>query len=94
MMHCLVQLRDRIFVKGYRFLYFLEIWKKKKTGRKISKKSSSRYSQNLLDRAIQSASDALKADSEKAIPEVTGDLTCQKIANRITKVSNWGFNTE
>ena len=91
-MHCLVQLRDRIFVKGYRFLYFLEIWKK--IGRKISKQLSSRYSQKLLDRAIQSATDALEADSEKAIPEVTGDLICQKIANRITKVSNRGFATE
>ena len=91
-MHCLVQLRDRIFVKGYRFLYFLETWKK--IGTKISKQLSSRYSQKLLDRAIQSATDALKADSEKEIPEVTGDLICQNIANRIAKVSNWWFATE
>ena len=67
--------RDRIFVKGYRFLSFAE-----NIGRNIdknmSKKLSSKYSQKLLDHAKQSATDAFKTD-----------LIENKIADKITRVS-------
>ena len=52
---------------------------------------SGKYSQKLLDHAEQSAIDAFKIASRKAIQktaEATGDLISNKIANRITKVSN------
>ena len=42
----LVQPRDRIFVKGYRFLCFA-----KNIRRNISKNLSSKYSQKLFDHA-------------------------------------------
>ena len=46
--------------------------------------------QNRLDHAKRSAADALKTSSKRVIQktaETTGDLTGNKIANRITKVS-------
>ena len=46
--------------------------------------------QKLLDRARQSATDALKTSSKRVIQkraEATGDLIGNKIANRTTKVS-------
>ena len=45
--------------------------------------------QKLLDHARQSATDAFKTDSKREIQktaEATGDLTGDKICNRITKV--------
>ena len=45
-----VQPRDRIFVKGYRFLSFDKNMGKK-IGKNISKSLSSKYSQKLLDHA-------------------------------------------
>ena len=39
----------------------------KNTGKNISKNLSSKYSQKLLDHAKQSATDALKTDSKRAI---------------------------
>ena len=91
-----VQPRDRIFVKGYGFLSFA-----KNVGKNIvkiiSKSLSGKYSpgmlamcQKLVDHAKKSATDALKTSSKIVIqktPEATGDLICNKIANRITKVS-------
>ena len=66
MMRCSVQPRDRIFVKGYRFLSFAENIGKK-IGKNINKNLNSKCSQKLLDRAKQSATDALKTTSKKAI---------------------------
>ena len=52
----------------------------------ISKTLSSKYSQKLIDHAKQSATDALKTASRKSIQNiVTGDLTENKIANKIKK---------
>ena len=48
------------------------------------------YSQRLLDNGKQSATDALKPPSKRAIQETaeaTSDFTGNKIAGRITKVS-------
>ena len=55
-------------------------------GKNISKDLSSKCSQKLFDHAKQSATDALKTDSKRAIQkiaEATGDL----IGNKITRVS-------
>ena len=85
-----VQPRDRIFVKGYGFLSFAKnIYKY--TGKNIGKNLSGKYPQKRLDHAKQSAIDGLKTTSKKVIhlqtAETTGVLICNKIANRIAKVS-------
>ena len=49
----------------------------KSIGKNISKSIRSKYSQNLLDHAKQSATDAIKTDSKRVIrktPDATGDL--------------------
>ena len=51
---------------------------------------SSKYSQNLLDHAAQSATHEFKTALKRAIQktaEATGDLIGIKIANKITNVS-------
>ena len=87
MMRYSVQPRDRIFAKGYGFLSFAKNMGKN-IGKYINKNLSSKYSKNFLDHAKQSATDALKTTSKRAIQEVTGDLNDNKISNRITKVSS------
>ena len=84
-----VQPRDRIFVKGYRFLFF-----DKNMGRNIGKNTiknlSSKYSQKPLDHAKQSTADTIKTASKREIqkkPEKTSDFAGNKIADKITKVS-------
>ena len=62
----------------------------KNIGQNISKNLGVKCSQNLLDHTKQSATDALKTATERAIQktaEATGDLIGNKNANRITKVS-------
>ena len=62
----------------------------KNIGKNISKNLSGKCSQKLLDHAKQSPTDALKTNSKKVnqkAAEATGDLISNKIANRITKVS-------
>ena len=80
-----VQPRDRIFLKSYRFLSFAKRMGRN-IGKYISKNVSSKYSQKLLDHAKQSATDALKTASERAIKK-TGVLIGNKIANKFTRVS-------
>ena len=61
----------------------------KNIGKNISKNLSSKYSQKLLDHAKQSATDALKTASKRAIlksAEATGDLISNKTADKIIKV--------
>ena len=84
-----VQLRDRIFVKGFRFLSFARNLRKN-TSKNVSKNLSSKYSQKLYDHAKQSARDALKTALKRVIQkaaETTGDLIGNEIADKITKVS-------
>ena len=64
-----VQPRDRIFVKGYRFLYFP----------KNSRESNSKNSQKILDHAKQSATDELKI----AFKKETGDLIDNKMITKL-----------
>ena len=84
-----VQLRDRIFVKGYGFLSFARNMGKN-IGKNISKILSSKYSHKLLDHAKQSATDPLKTPSKIEIQktaEPSRDLIGNKIADKITRVS-------
>ena len=56
----------------------------------ISKNLSSKYSQKPLDHAKESATDALKTISRRAIQktaEATGDLISNKIVYKITRLS-------
>ena len=60
-----VESRDRIFIKGYEFLSFAKNMCKN-IDKNISKFLSSKCSQNLLDHAKQSATDALKTVSKNS----------------------------
>ena len=62
----LVQPRNRIFLKGYRFISFAKNMGKN-VGKNISKKLSVKYSQKILDHAKKSAADLLKRSAEKVI---------------------------
>ena len=53
------QPRDRIFVKGYGFLFFAKNMVKN-IAKNISKNLSSNYSKKIFDHAKKSAADALK----------------------------------
>ena len=59
----------------------------KNIGKNISKNLSGKHGQKPLDHNKQSATDALKTVSKRAIlikAEATGDMIGNKIANRIT----------
>ena len=80
-MRYLIEPRDRIYVKGYRFLSF---------AKHMGKSVTNNYSQKFLDSAKKSATDAIKAASKRAIQktaEATGDLIGNKIADKITSIS-------
>ena len=69
------------------FCLLLKIWAKilEKKGKNLS----SKYSQKILDHAKQSATDALKNSSKRAIQktaEATDDLIGNEIADKITRV--------
>ena len=57
-MRYLIEPRDRIYGKGYGFLYF---------AKNIGKNLSNKYGQKLLDSAKKSTTDAIKTASKKAI---------------------------
>ena len=62
----------------------------KNIGKNISKNLSRKYSHKLLDHTKQSATDAFKTSSKRAIQktaEAIGNLIHNKIADKITKVS-------
>ena len=70
--------RDRKYVKGYGFMSF-------------ARSMSNKYGKELVDTAKKSATDAIKTVSKTAIQntaEETGDLVGNKIADKITSVSN------
>ena len=76
-----IESRDRLYVKGYGFLSF---------AKSMGKILSNKYSQKPLDSAKKSTTDTIKAASKRAIQktaEATGDLICNKIADKITSVS-------
>ena len=65
-MRYLVQPRDWIFLKGHGFLSFPKNMGKN-IGKNLSKNLSGKNSEKLLDYAKQSATDALKTASKRAI---------------------------
>ena len=76
-----IEPRDRIYVKGYGFLFF---------AKNMGKSLSNKYGHRLLDSAKKSRRDAIKTASKRAIQktaEATGDLIGNKIADKITSVS-------
>ena len=76
-----IELRDRIFVKGYGFLPF---------AKNMGKSLSNKYSEKLLDTAKKSTTDAIQTASKRAIQktaEGAGDLIGNKIADKITNAS-------
>ena len=76
-----IEPRDRIYVKGYRFLSF---------AKNMVKSLSNKYGQKPLESAKKSTTDAIKTASKRAIQktaEATGDLLGNKIADKITSVS-------
>ena len=76
-----IEPRDRIYVKGYGFLSF---------AKNMGKNLSNKYGQKRFDSAKKSTTDAIKTTSKKAIQkteEATGDLTGNKIADKIISVS-------
>ena len=84
-----VQPRDRIFLKGYRFLSFAKNMGKN-IGKNIIKNLSGKYSQKLLDHTKKSATEALEISSKRVTQKTvkaTGDLIENKIADKITRVS-------
>ena len=69
--------RDRIYVKGYRFMSF-------------ARSMSNKYGKKLVDTAKISATGAAKTASKRAIQktvQATGDLVVNKIADKITSIS-------
>ena len=75
-----IELRDRIYLKGYGFLSF---------AKNMGKSLNNKYGQKL-DSAKKSTTDAIKTASKRAIQktvEATGDLIGNKIADKITSVS-------
>ena len=69
--------RNRVYVKGYGFMSF-------------ARNMSNKYEKKLVDTAKNSATDAIKTTSKRAIQktaEATGDLVGIKIADKITSAS-------
>ena len=77
----LIEPRDRRYTKGYGFLSF---------AKNIGKSISNKYIQRLVGIAKQSATDAIKTASKRAIQKTAlapGDLFGNKIADKIKNVS-------
>ena len=66
MTHYSIQPRDWIFVKGFGFLSFAK-YMGRNIHKNIIKNLSSKYSQNFLDHAKQSATNPFKTASKRAI---------------------------
>ena len=76
-----IEVRDRIYVKGYGYLSF---------AKNMGKILSNKYGEKLLDSAKKSTTDAIKTASKRAIQETaeaTGDLIGNQIADKITSIS-------
>ena len=77
----LIEPRDRIYLKAYRFLSF---------AKNVSKSLSNKYVQKILDNAEESTTDVIITASKRAIQktaEVTGDLIGNKVADKVTSLS-------
>ena len=77
-----IEPKNRIYVKGYGFLSF---------AKNMGKNLNNKYTKKILDTAKKSTTDAIKTASKRAFQkttEATGDLIVNKIADKITNVSN------
>ena len=74
-MRYLIEFRERRYVKGYELLSFA-----KNIGKNIGKNVSCKYSQKLVDSAKNSATDAIKIASKRAIQK--------------NSTSNWRFSRQ
>ena len=84
-----VQLRDRIFVKGYGFLSFVNEMGKN-ICKNISKNLTSKYNQEILDTDKRPVTAAFRSASERTIQktaEAIDNFMGNKIADKITKIS-------
>ena len=72
-----IELRDRIYVKGYGFLSF---------AKNMSKRLSNRYGQKRLDSA-NNRCNKNNIEKSNSTAEATGDLIGNKSADKITSVS-------
>ena len=82
-----IESRDRMYLKGYRFLSFAKNMSTYAT--KVAKNLSNKYVQKLLDSAKRSTTDAIKTASRRAIQktaEAIDDLIGNKIADKATSV--------
>ena len=79
-----VEPRNRIFINGYGFLFF-DSNDSKLIGKDIIKYLSNKCCQKLLHHAKQSAPMYLKLLQN--IADTTGDLTGNKVAEKVAKVS-------
>ena len=80
-MKYLIEPKDRIYVKRFRFWSF---------AKNMTTQLSSKYDQKLLDSAKKSTTDTIKTASKRAIQktaEATGDLIGNKIADKIVSAS-------
>ena len=76
-----IEPKDRVYVKGYGFLFF---------AKNMGTQLSSKYGQKLLNSAKKSTTDAIQSTSKRAIQQTvqaTGDLISNKIDDKITSVS-------
>ena len=74
-MRYLIEPKDRIYLKGFRFLSL---------AKNMGKTLSNNYSQKFLDSAKKSTKDAIKTASKRAIKKTTGatgDIIGNKIAD-------------
>ena len=81
-----IELRDRIFARGYGILSFAKKMNIK-VGKNKRKRFSGKYRQELLDLAKQPARDELKNSSKRTIQktaEATGDLISNENPDKIT----------
>ena len=86
----------RRYVQGQGFMYFAKNIRNK-YGTKlfdksidVGKKRSNKYGRKILDKSMDAGKDFAKIAGKKVLTksaEATGDLTCNKIADRITKSS-------
>ena len=71
-MHHSIELRDRIYVKGYGFLSFAKNIGTHAT--KVAKNMTNKYSQKLLDSAKKPTTDAIKTASKRTIKKLQKQL--------------------
>ena len=73
-MRYLIEPRGRIYVKGYGFLLFAKNICKNAT--KVAKSMNNKYSQERLNSAKKSTSDAIKTVSKRAIQKICRSSWC------------------